>query len=199
MPPSNAPSPGLTPPALSTTPPSVPCPPAMSTSPSAARPSSPNGPSASMTICSEAPWLAMALPSPRPPGKRASIRAGRRPFPTPSPPRAACASSPITPGAGTRLTGPTGIRPFAPMWPVWPAATVSPSATRTPCAIAPRIMTTGTEIRSARCSRSKRMRKWLRPFSCIGAWSVAGVAVFHGRSRAYNEFTIGLVREDCGL
>ena len=76
-----------------------------------------------------------------------ATRAGLRPFPTPSPPRAVFASSPTTLGAGIRPTGPIGTRPSAPTWPVWLGATVSPSATPTPCATAPRTTTTGIGIR----------------------------------------------------
>ena len=69
-----------------TTLPSAACRPAMWISPSVARRSSKNGLRASTITCSAAPvWW--RRPSPRRPGKRASTRAGRRPFPTPSPPK----------------------------------------------------------------------------------------------------------------
>lgn len=50
-------------------------------------------------------------------------------------------------GLGSDQLARLGHGPSAPTWPVWLGATVSPSATPTPCATAPRTTTTGIGIR----------------------------------------------------
>lgn len=87
-------------------------------------------------------------------GKTASILAGRRLFPIPSPPRVQTASCRTTRGAGALPVGARGKKPSTPMSQALRRGMAIPSATRTPRSTVRRTTTTGSAIRFGKCRKS---------------------------------------------